>query len=186
MPRIIRALLSSMPPREEAVPVVCVCASFLTRFLLSILRNFSPFSHSLNATIAQLGATNRRLPCCGIQELSAHDPTLPVDPHPILYQLHRARRSTLSRLGATNQPVPGPLPRHRAGEVRSEHPARLRLHHGRYVALQEGRGSAADARADAVLPERGIAAVAEPGRIEGGEDGLGDTADLGAALTTAE
>jgi fructose-bisphosphate aldolase class II len=34
--------------------------------------------------------------------------------------------------------------------------------------------------------DRGIATEAEPGRIEGGEDGLDDTADLGAVLTTAE
>lgn len=34
--------------------------------------------------------------------------------------------------------------------------------------------------------ERGIAAEAEPGRIEGGEDGVAETADLGAILTTPE
>jgi fructose-bisphosphate aldolase class II len=34
--------------------------------------------------------------------------------------------------------------------------------------------------------ERGIATEAEPGRIEGGEDGLKDTADLEAILTTPE
>jgi len=34
--------------------------------------------------------------------------------------------------------------------------------------------------------ERGIATEAEPGRIEGGEDGLKDTADLEGVLTTAE
>ena len=34
--------------------------------------------------------------------------------------------------------------------------------------------------------ERGIAAEAEPGRIEGGEDGVGDTADLEGLLTTPE
>lgn len=34
--------------------------------------------------------------------------------------------------------------------------------------------------------ERGIATEAEPGRIEGGEDGIADTADLEGALTTAE
>ncbi|KAI3587424.1 ketose-bisphosphate aldolase [Fusarium oxysporum f. sp. albedinis] len=33
---------------------------------------------------------------------------------------------------------------------------------------------------------RGIATEAEPGRIEGGEDGIADTADLEGALTTAE
>lgn len=34
--------------------------------------------------------------------------------------------------------------------------------------------------------ERGIATEAEPGRIEGGEDGIADTADLEGALTTGE
>lgn len=34
--------------------------------------------------------------------------------------------------------------------------------------------------------ERGIAAEAEPGRIEGGEDGVAETADLEAVLTTPE
>lgn len=34
--------------------------------------------------------------------------------------------------------------------------------------------------------ERGIATEAEPGRIEGGEDGISDTADLEGVLTTAE
>ncbi|KAF4461075.1 tagatose 16-diphosphate aldolase [Fusarium albosuccineum] len=34
--------------------------------------------------------------------------------------------------------------------------------------------------------ERGIATEAEPGRIEGGEDGIADTADLEGALTTPE
>ncbi|OHX00876.1 tagatose -diphosphate aldolase [Colletotrichum incanum] len=34
--------------------------------------------------------------------------------------------------------------------------------------------------------ERGIATEAEPGRIEGGEDGIADTADLEGALTTEE
>ncbi|KAI6784001.1 tagatose 1 [Emericellopsis cladophorae] len=34
--------------------------------------------------------------------------------------------------------------------------------------------------------DRGIATEAEPGRIEGGEDGIADTADLEGALTTAE
>lgn len=34
--------------------------------------------------------------------------------------------------------------------------------------------------------ERGIATEAEPGRIEGGEDGVGDTADLEGLLTTPE
>lgn len=34
--------------------------------------------------------------------------------------------------------------------------------------------------------ERGIAAEAEPGRIEGGEDGVADTADLAGVLTTPE
>jgi fructose-bisphosphate aldolase class II len=34
--------------------------------------------------------------------------------------------------------------------------------------------------------ERGIATEAEPGRIEGGEDGVKDTADLGSILTTPE
>lgn len=34
--------------------------------------------------------------------------------------------------------------------------------------------------------DRGIATEAEPGRIEGGEDGVGDTADLGAVLTTPD
>ena len=34
--------------------------------------------------------------------------------------------------------------------------------------------------------ERGIATEAEPGRIEGGEDGLKDTADLEGVLTTPE
>ncbi|KAF2192820.1 putative fructose-bisphosphate aldolase [Zopfia rhizophila CBS 207.26] len=34
--------------------------------------------------------------------------------------------------------------------------------------------------------ERGIACEAEPGRIEGGEDGVGDTADLEGLLTTPE
>lgn len=34
--------------------------------------------------------------------------------------------------------------------------------------------------------ERGVATEAEPGRIEGGEDGLADTADLEGALTTPE
>jgi fructose-bisphosphate aldolase class II len=34
--------------------------------------------------------------------------------------------------------------------------------------------------------ERGIATEAEPGRIEGGEDGIGDTADLEGMLTTPE
>ena len=34
--------------------------------------------------------------------------------------------------------------------------------------------------------ERGIATEAEPGRIEGGEDGLKDTADLDGVLTTPE
>ncbi|KAI3396601.1 hypothetical protein diail_11853 [Diaporthe ilicicola] len=34
--------------------------------------------------------------------------------------------------------------------------------------------------------ERGIAAEAEPGRIEGGEDGVAETADLGGVLTTPE
>lgn len=34
--------------------------------------------------------------------------------------------------------------------------------------------------------ERGIAAEAEPGRIEGGEDGVAATADLGGLLTTPE
>ncbi|KAF2254615.1 putative fructose-bisphosphate aldolase [Trematosphaeria pertusa] len=34
--------------------------------------------------------------------------------------------------------------------------------------------------------ERGIACEAEPGRIEGGEDGVGDTADLEGFLTTPE
>lgn len=33
---------------------------------------------------------------------------------------------------------------------------------------------------------RGIATEAEPGRIEGGEDGVAETADLGGLLTTAE
>lgn len=34
--------------------------------------------------------------------------------------------------------------------------------------------------------EKGIATEAEPGRIEGGEDGIGDTADLEGVLTTPE
>ncbi|KAI6871707.1 aldolase, partial [Hortaea werneckii] len=34
--------------------------------------------------------------------------------------------------------------------------------------------------------ERGIATEAEPGRIEGGEDGIADTADLSGMLTTPE
>jgi fructose-bisphosphate aldolase class II len=34
--------------------------------------------------------------------------------------------------------------------------------------------------------DRGIATEAEPGRIEGGEDGIADTADLAGALTTEE
>lgn len=34
--------------------------------------------------------------------------------------------------------------------------------------------------------ERGIATEAEPGRIEGGEDGIADTADLEGVMTTAE
>lgn len=34
--------------------------------------------------------------------------------------------------------------------------------------------------------DRGIAAEAEPGRIEGGEDGVAETADLGGVLTTPE
>jgi len=34
--------------------------------------------------------------------------------------------------------------------------------------------------------ERGIATEAEPGRIEGGEDGISDTLDLSGLLTTAE
>lgn len=34
--------------------------------------------------------------------------------------------------------------------------------------------------------ERGIASEAEPGRIEGGEDGVPETADLGSVLTTPE
>jgi fructose-bisphosphate aldolase class II len=34
--------------------------------------------------------------------------------------------------------------------------------------------------------DRGIATEAEPGRIEGGEDGIADTADLEGALTTEE
>ncbi|TLD30668.1 hypothetical protein PspLS_01736 [Pyricularia sp. CBS 133598] len=34
--------------------------------------------------------------------------------------------------------------------------------------------------------DRGIATEAEPGRIEGGEDGIADTADLEGALTTAD
>lgn len=34
--------------------------------------------------------------------------------------------------------------------------------------------------------ERGIATEAEPGRIEGGEDGIADTADLSGLLTTPE
>lgn len=33
---------------------------------------------------------------------------------------------------------------------------------------------------------RGIATEAEPGRIEGGEDGIADTADLAGLLTTPE
>lgn len=33
---------------------------------------------------------------------------------------------------------------------------------------------------------RGIATEAEPGRIEGGEDGVSDTADLTGLMTTAE
>jgi len=38
----------------------------------------------------------------------------------------------------------------------------------------------------AYLHERGIATEAEPGRIEGGEDGISDTADLEGVLTTPE
>ncbi|KAL1956170.1 hypothetical protein VTO42DRAFT_7605 [Malbranchea cinnamomea] len=38
----------------------------------------------------------------------------------------------------------------------------------------------------AYLAERGIAAEAEPGRIEGGEDGVADTVDLEGLLTTPE
>lgn len=38
----------------------------------------------------------------------------------------------------------------------------------------------------AYLNERGIATEAEPGRIEGGEDGVADTADLSGLLTTPE
>lgn len=38
----------------------------------------------------------------------------------------------------------------------------------------------------AYLAERGIAAEAEPGRIEGGEDGVADTVDLEGVLTTEE
>lgn len=34
--------------------------------------------------------------------------------------------------------------------------------------------------------ERGITTEAEPGRIEGGEDGIADTADLSGMLTTPE
>lgn len=34
--------------------------------------------------------------------------------------------------------------------------------------------------------ERGVATEAEPGRIEGGEDGIADTADLSGILTTPE
>ncbi|CEI60088.1 hypothetical protein FVEN_g8122 [Fusarium venenatum] len=65
----------------------------------------------------------------------------------------------------------------------------LRHYHGWHEQLRNGGKLGKDKRTGFVLPcarNCGIATEAEPERIEGGEDGIADTADLEGALTTGE